>query len=56
MSILNSLNQVWQNTLVLIVLFVVGLWLYKNMKNENMKSSINDFFENLKEEMKGGNK
>ena len=52
MSILNSLDQVWQNLVVLIVLFLVGTWLYKNMKNENMKSSIKDFFENLKESMK----
>ncbi len=50
MQLLNSLKQVWQNLIVLIVLFLVFFWLYKNIKNEKFKESIRDFFKNLKED------
>ena len=48
MSFLNSLDQVWQNLIALLVIFFVFYWVYRNMNEGKVKDSIGNFFKSLK--------
>ena len=54
MAILNSLDQVWQNLLTIIVVFFVLFWIYKNMQDTPFKRGISDTVAKIKEAIKGG--
>ena len=47
---LNSLDQVWQNLIALVVIFFVFYWVYKNMEDNKFKRAVGDFFQNMKGE------
>ena len=50
MPILNSLDQVWQNFIALVVIFFVFYWIYHRMGENKFKAGIRDFFGKLKGE------
>ncbi len=53
MGILNPLDQVWQNLLAMIVVFLVLFWVYKNMEDTPFKRWISDAITKTKEAIKG---
>ena len=53
MGIVNSLNQVWQNLIALVVVFFVFFWVYKNMEDTAFKRRISETITKLKEAIKG---
>ena len=53
MAILNSLDQVWQNLLAIIVVFFVFFWVYKNMQDTSFKRWISETVTRIKEAIKG---
>lgn len=53
MAILNSLDQVWQNLLAIIVVFFVLFWIYKNMQDTPFKKWISETTTKIKEAIKG---
>ncbi len=53
MGILNPLNNVLENLLVLGVLFFVFFWIYKNMEDNKFRRWLGDFFQSMKDEIKG---
>ena len=53
MAILNSLDQVWQNLLAIVVVFFVLFWVYKNMQDTSFKRWISETITRIKEMIKG---
>ena len=53
MGIINSLDQVWQNALSIIIISLVFFWIYKNMEDTPFKRWISDAIEKMKEAVKG---
>ena len=53
MGIVNSLDQVWQNLLAMIVVFFVLFWVYKNMEDTTFKRWISETVTKIKEAIKG---
>lgn len=54
MGILNPLDVVWQRFLAFITVFLVLLWVYKNMQDTPFKRWVSENVEKIKEAIKGG--
>lgn len=49
MGIVNNLDQVWQNTLGILVVSLVFFWIYKNMEDTAFKRWVSDTITKIKE-------
>ena len=49
---INSLETVWQNTLAIIIVFLVLFWIYKNMEDTAFKRWITESITRIKEMIK----